>query len=98
MNRWALAVAAALVSFSVSAGEAVEDRYNKTCAVCHTAGAAGAPKTGSVADWQPRLDKGMDVLVGSAKNGLNAMPPMGMCFDCSDDDFKALITFMSTAK
>ena len=76
------------------AADDVADRYNKTCAVCHAAGAAGAPKTGVSAEWEPRLAKGMDTLVQSVDVGMNAMPPKGMCFDCSADDFKALIEYM----
>ena len=45
----------------------VQERYSKSCAVCHAAGAAGAPKTGDVAQWKPRLEKGMDVLVQSVE-------------------------------
>lgn len=82
----------------VQADEAVVDRYKKTCAVCHGSGAAGAPKTGNGEQWAPRLEKGIDTLVEHAKNGFNAMPPKGMCFDCSDDEFKALIEYMSTAQ
>lgn len=74
------------------------DRYNKTCAVCHASGAAGAPKTGVVADWEPRMAKGMDAMVSSVDKGLNAMPPKGMCFDCSADDYQALIEYMAKAK
>lgn len=79
----------------LSADQAVVDRYNKTCAVCHGSGAAGAPKMGNAEQWAPRLEKGLDTLVEHAKNGFNAMPPKGMCFDCSDDEFKALIEYMS---
>ena len=71
-------------------------KYDKSCKVCHATGAAGAPKTGDAAAWEPRLAKGMDTLVQSVTNGLNAMPPRGMCFDCSDADYKALIEYMST--
>ena len=81
-----------------AADQAVVDKYNKSCVVCHVAGAAGAPKTGVVAEWEPRLAKGMDTLVQSVDKGLGAMPPKGMCFDCSADDFKALIEYMSAAK
>lgn len=81
-----------------SADQAVIERYSKTCAVCHTAGAAGAPKTGDAAQWAPRMEKGMDALVTSVDKGMNAMPPKGMCFDCSADEFKALIEYMATAK
>lgn len=73
------------------------DKYNRSCAVCHASGAAGAPKTGDVAAWEPRLAKGTDVLVQSVANGLNAMPPKGMCYDCSDEDYKAMIDYMVKA-
>ncbi len=74
------------------------DKYNKSCAVCHNTGAANAPKTGDAAAWEPRLAKGMEALLQSVNNGLNAMPPKGMCFDCTDDEYKELITYMATAK
>jgi cytochrome c5 len=88
-----------LAGFSVTgfAGE-VEDRYNKTCTVCHAAGAAGAPKTGVPAEWESRMAKGMPALVDSVEKGMGAMPPKGMCFDCSADDYKALIEYMVKAK
>ena len=52
-------------------------------------------KTGDEAAWDPRLAKGMDALLVSVNNGLNAMPPKGMCFDCTDEDYTALIEYMS---
>jgi cytochrome c5 len=70
-------------------------KYDKSCKVCHAAGVAGAPKTGDAEAWAPRLAKGMDALVASVNTGLNAMPPKGMCFDCSDADYAALIQYMS---
>jgi cytochrome c5 len=72
-------------------------KYNKSCVVCHDQGVAGAPKIGDAAAWEPRLAKGMDALMASVKNGLNAMPPMGMCFDCSDDEYMELIKYMSAS-
>ena len=95
-----LFVTLAASAFSVAsfADEDVEAKYNKSCAVCHAAGVAGAPKTGDAEAWKPRLDKGMETLVGSVTNGLNAMPPKGMCTDCSDEDYEALIKHMSAAK
>ena len=90
---------ALVMGFSAAvAADDMTDRYNKTCAVCHASGAAGAPKTGVIADWEPRMAKGMDVMVTSVDKGLNAMPPKGMCFDCSADDYKALIEYMAKAK
>lgn len=92
------AMLAAVASFAAAADQAVADRYNKTCMVCHAAGVAKAPKLGSAEDWKPHLAKGMDKLVTSVKNGLGAMPPRGMCNDCSDAEYKALIVYMSTPK
>jgi cytochrome c5 len=83
-------------TFSFSADEAVMAKYQQSCSICHSVGAAGAPKTGSAEEWAPRLEKGMDTLVASVTNGLNAMPPKGMCNDCSADDYKAMIEYMST--
>lgn len=77
------------------AGGSVESNYNMTCATCHVAGVAGAPKLGDVAAWGPRMEKGMDALYQSAINGMPpAMPAKGMCFNCSDDDLKALVDYM----
>ena len=88
-----------VLSIALSAGAAFAepdmDKYNKSCAVCHASGAANAPKTGDAAAWEPRMAKGMDALVQSVQNGLNAMPPKGMCFECSDEDYKALIVYMA---
>ena len=73
-------------------GEAV---FNATCTSCHTAGIAGAPKKGDVAAWDSRLAKGLDKTLAIAKKGINAMPAMGLCMDCSDDELKAAINFMA---
>ena len=70
-------------------------KYDKSCKVCHDAGVAGAPKTGDAEAWAPRIAKGMDALLASVNAGLNAMPPKGMCFDCTDADYAALIQYMS---
>lgn len=70
-------------------------KYSRSCFMCHTSPDAKAPLTHSD-EWQARVQaKGMDGLLNSAKNGLNAMPPMGQCADCSDAELKALIAFMS---
>ena len=71
-------------------------KYQKACFACHEQGLAGAPKVHDAAAWQPRLDKGMDALLVSVKSGFNAMPPGGLCTDCTDDDYKMLIEFMSS--
>ncbi len=82
----------------LAADQAVVDRYNKACAVCHNAGVANAPKLGDATAWQPRLAKGMETLVASVRNGLGVMPPKGMCMDCSDADYQALIEYLVAGK
>lgn len=89
------AVALSGLCLSGAFADEVEDRYNKTCAICHAAGVAGAPRTGDEKVWNERLAKGMDALLKNVNSGINAMPPKGMCFDCSDDDFKVLIDYMA---
>lgn len=84
--------------FAIAADQAVADRYNKSCTFCHATGVSNAPKAFDAEAWKPRLTKGMDKLVVSVKNGLNAMPPRGMCNDCTDADYKALISYMSAPK
>jgi len=54
-----------------------EAGFKSTCAACHDTGAAGAPKTGDVGLWAPRLAQGYDTLVKHATEGFNAMPPQG---------------------
>lgn len=70
--------------------------YERSCKSCHSLVDAKAPLTGHKADWDIRIaEKGMDGLVSSARNGFKNMPAMGFCADCSDEDFRALITFMT---
>lgn len=81
-----------------SDGGDAEENYNKTCSICHNIGVAGAPKFGDTAQWESRIAKGMDVLYANSINGLPpGMPAKGMCFDCSDDDLKAIVDYMVDA-
>lgn len=74
----------------------VEASYRSTCFACHASGAVGAPKTGDKEAWASRIEeKGMDTLVNNAKNGVGAMPPGGLCQNCTDEQFKALIEYMA---
>ena len=43
--------------------------YDAACFVCHTPGAAGAPKLGDNAAWASRIEKGLDALYHGAING-----------------------------
>ncbi|MCC6297224.1 MAG: cytochrome c5 family protein [Pseudomonadales bacterium] len=71
-----------------------EEIYQAKCVTCHGTGAAGAPKLGDKAAWEPRIAKGLDTLHTSAINGFLGMPPKGLCMDCSDDELKASVDYM----
>jgi cytochrome c5 len=87
-----IAGAAPAVAAGPRTGEQI---YNGACVACHAAGVLGAPKSQVAAEWQPRLDeKGFDQVWKNAVDGINAMPAMGACGDCSDDDIKTAINYM----
>jgi cytochrome c5 len=69
------------------------DVYTAKCASCHAVGVAGAPKFGT-SEWTDRAGKGMETLLANAINGINAMPPKGLCADCSDEELQASIQHM----
>ena len=73
----------------------VAGKYAASCAICHNSGISGAPKKGDSKAWGQRLAKGKDALLASVKNGIGAMPAGGLCTDCSDEQYKALIQFIS---
>ena len=66
-----------------------------SCALCHVDGNAFAPRVGNAEEWLPRLAKGGDVLLANTIEGVNAMPPLGYCMACEQDDFAAMIDFMT---
>jgi cytochrome c5 len=68
--------------------------YAKACVACHSVGVLNAPKLQDVADWAPRMEKGFDTVWQNAIKGIGAMPPMGTCGDCTNDDIKAAIEHM----
>lgn len=88
----ASAAAAAAGGGGAKSGEQV---YNTACTSCHSTGAAGAPKMGDAAAWEPRLaERGKDGLHHSAIAGFKGMPAKGLCFACSDDELKGAVDYM----
>ncbi|NLQ18765.1 cytochrome c5 family protein [Marinomonas sp. M1K-6] len=75
-------------------GRAVEQIYNTYCIACHMSGVAGAPRFGHAEDWQPHVDKGIEVLLEHVITGFKAMPPRGICSDCSDEELLHTIHYM----
>lgn len=69
--------------------------YDDYCFSCHTPGLSGAPKIGDREAWEFRLAQGKAVLLDSTINGIQpAMPPRGVCFDCSDQDLEHAIDYI----
>ena len=89
------AAPAAVAAADNAAGKSV---YNKTCALCHGAGVAGAPKVGDKADWGPRIAQGKDTLYKHAIEGFTGakglMPAKGAAPNLTDAEVKAAVDFM----
>jgi len=93
------AVAAPAAAGKAEAGGGGKATYDTTCAACHGAGVAGAPKPGDKAAWAPRIKTGIDALHASALKGKGAMPPKGGNAALSDDAVKAAVDYLvGTAK
>ncbi|MDX1802822.1 MAG: cytochrome c5 family protein [Alcanivorax sp.] len=88
------AAPAAAVKTASTGPRTGEQVFNGACTTCHSTGAAGAPKVGNKSDWAPRIAKGEDTLVKHALHGFNAMPPKGMCSDCSEKEIRNAIEYM----
>ena len=92
------AAAPAAPAAPVADSAAGKSAYNKTCALCHTAGVAGAPKPGDKAEWGPRIAQGKDTLYKHALEGYTGakgmMPARGGNSSMSDDDVKAAVDYM----
>jgi len=73
--------------------DSIKTTVDTVCSGCHLAGVANAPKLGDAAAWQPRMAKGMDVLVSSVANGLNVMPPRGGS-TLTDDEIPVAIQYL----
>ena len=88
-------VMAALIPSANAAGGGDKGKkiYDTTCAVCHGAGVADAPKPGDKAAWAPRLKAGIDAVYANAIKGKGAMPPKGT-YQGPDADVKAAVDYM----
>lgn len=69
--------------------------YNQACAACHTAGAAGAPKTGDEGQWSARLSKGFDTLWENAVKGIGTMPAKGGVASLDDIEVARAVEYMT---
>jgi cytochrome c5 len=64
--------------------------------MCHDTGMANAPQPDQTDRWNTRLEEvgGVDGLVQNAISGVNAMPPRGMCTDCTDDEIRQVVEYI----
>jgi cytochrome c5 len=74
------------------AGSAV---YAATCAACHDAGLAGAPRMGDNAGWAARLAQGYDTVLKHAIEGIRAMPAKGGNPDLDNLEVARAVVFMT---
>lgn len=89
--------AAAAIETASAEPRSGEQVYGAACAACHNSGAAGAPVKGDVAGWASRIGKGMDTLTRHTIDGFGAMPAMGMCMDCSEQEVRAAVEYLVDA-
>ena len=73
-------------------GEAI---VKATCATCHQAGVANAPKIGDAQQWAPRIKEGLKGMLANAVKGKGAMPPRGGDASLTDDEMARAIVFMA---
>lgn len=100
----AAASAPAAVSAPAAPAPAAENElgksvFGKTCAMCHAAGVAGAPKPGDKADWGPRIAQGKDTMYKHAIEGFTGakgmMPAKGGSANLTDAEVKAAVDYMA---
>lgn len=72
--------------------------YDATCAACHGAGVAGAPRLGDKSAWQARIAQGNALLEEHARKGFQGktgfMPARGGNAALSDDDVRVAVAYM----
>ena len=74
--------------------------WTGTCIQCHSTGLGGAPLIGNAELWTPRIEQGLEVLVGHALGGFygkkGEMPARGGNPDLSDEEVRLAVRFMAT--
>ena len=106
MSRWAVSAALAGALLPAGCGPGPEQAelrlgqqvWDGSCKVCHLNGLGGAPAKGNRRAWAPRLEQGLEVLVGHALNGFSgeegSMPARGGKPQLSDREVAAAVKYM----
>ena len=87
----ALLVACLTGAVCLADGKAISDA---NCSACHATGVIGAPRIGVKADWEYRLEQGVDVLLEHAVEGFRNMPPKGGNILLSMDEMRSALDYM----
>lgn len=78
--------------------DAGREIYFNNCRRCHGRGRGGAPRTGDVRAWKPRLEDGMESLIAHAVAGhrgrLGTMPPQGGNPELDEQEMAAAVAYM----
>jgi cytochrome c5 len=89
--------AAAPPGATVALSPELQAVYDRSCKNCHAVPASGAPQSGDAQAWAPRIAQGADILLEHTFSGYKSMPPLGACMDCNEEQYRALIEYMSGA-
>jgi cytochrome c5 len=73
-------------------GEAI---VQATCAACHQAGVAKAPKIGDKNDWAAPLKQGLNAMVQSVIKGKGAMPPKAGDPSLTEEEIRRAVVHMA---
>lgn len=95
----------ALANYDLTNGKGI---YDQSCFTCHADGVADAPRAHDITTWQKYFATAasitktdatsvevMTYLVNQVIRGKAAMPPNGLCAQCTKQDFADAIYYMS---
>jgi cytochrome c5 len=80
---------------AAAGGRSGEEIVKATCATCHQAGVANAPKIGDKAAWAPHIKHDLNHLVAIVVKGKGAMPPRGGDASLTDEEVARAVAFMA---
>ncbi|MGH8724436.1 MAG: c-type cytochrome [Burkholderiales bacterium] len=66
-----------------------------TCAACHQAGVAKAPKLGDRNEWAPHIKNGVSAMMQSVIKGKGAMPPKAGDPSLTEDEIRRAVVHMA---
>lgn len=90
-----LAVSGLMLATHVLATQDPEAVYRRSCIICHSSGHLSIPQKGDTSAWRPLFEKGEDELLKNVVQGYGLMPAGGLCLDCSEEDYRTIIRWMS---